>query len=973
MKNRAIATNSDRSIQRSLRLPFMVNTLFRCLRTTLLILGIVLIGWGLTIAPGGTDVEATDLPNWRTMSLYSGPHYNTSSFMLLGMPYSQIRVTGYGLYSSTSGDFRMGFYAGGGGYFDPSGAVLVNDTGILTHNGGGWQTFDVNFDVDYINYNCGIAFKTSGLNGASFFSFDDNGEPGQVHGTYDLSADDPVDVNDPFNPVMGQNTALLDWAIYYYLEYSEYAIITSAPSTLSAGKSYSIYGPDIRRGEVWLTQNPDWDNPGIKVQQSKLGGLPDNSSIYFRVTFGGLTPGTQAYIWVVTDLPNKVPEPIYLEIPEWEPPVEIPGTLTVTQDDGIYVSSSFLVSETFDEPDTRVYNCAVSIDGSSLLFSGVSIVNNGDGTYTCNSPALSGTNGQNLTIQMMAYSGGGESTPVATLSRTVDAIGPDIGIFTATNDVSGSCTLDWSNVIDAGTGLHLTQPYELWRKKLTPSYEKIYSGTDTSYIQTGLDNGTTYYYKLWAIDGFGNRSEFGGNPIACTPPAVIINDGVSPLAKFSNGSDTDLAVSSFALSVTEGTETITDLTVTGTGTANAGNVRIYEDAGSIANEYDSGDTLIDTGVFIGTEASFTGLNIPVSPAPVQYLITFDIIAVPTNGDTLTGYISAAATQSLPIVNNDDADITITIDTVPPVTSDDTPVVWLAEDGTVILTPIDGSGSGVDTATGVYGCLGAGCTPIQLDLNNSLTSSCGVGQSCSYEVRYYSIDNTGNTEGIKTAADLLKIDGVAPVAGTFEALDNYPIVLKWSAYSDTDSGIASYTVRRADGSVPPADCSSGYLRYQGTATLFSDSGFVNGQQYSYRLCGYDSAGNSSSLVDSATAEYCLNTVTCNSCHGTPPGSGASNPEVWPPGGHLYHGGECMMCHREGGDAQHVDGIITIQFDSGWNWPTDVEWPTGGVGGSCGGQSNPVGCHMGGSTNYPSLTPEWECFWDDSRMCNPPPGQ
>ncbi len=81
---------------------------------------------------------------------------------------------------------------------------------------------------------------------------------------------------------------------------------------------------------------------------------------------------------------------------------------------------------------------------------------------------------------------------------------------------------------------------------------------------------------------------------------------------------------------------------------------------------------------------------------------------------------------------------------------------------------------------------------------------------------------------------------------------------------------------------------------------------------------------------------------------------------------------MMCHREGGDAQHVDGIITLKNDIGWNQMPEIEFPDGPIGGSCGGQVNPVGCHMGGSANYPPMTPEWECYWDDSGLCTPPQG-
>jgi hypothetical protein len=88
-------------------------------------------------------------------------------------------------------------------------------------------------------------------------------------------------------------------------------------------------------------------------------------------------------------------------------------------------------------------------------------------------------------------------------------------------------------------------------------------------------------------------------------------------------------------------------------------VKIYEDNGGTANEWDATDTLIDTASFSGTTASFTGLNISVNTTATQYLVTYDIEAGATVSNTLQGAITAA-TVSNTLVNNDTTDATLTV-------------------------------------------------------------------------------------------------------------------------------------------------------------------------------------------------------------------------------------------------------------------------------------------------------------------------
>ncbi|MEE9534020.1 MAG: hypothetical protein V3W06_06350, partial [Acidimicrobiia bacterium] len=113
-------------------------------------------------------------------------------------------------------------------------------------------------------------------------------------------------------------------------------------------------------------------------------------------------------------------------------------------------------------------------------------------------------------------------------------------------------------------------------------------------------------------------------------PTTTIGDGTSPANKSVAPSSTNNAVNAFTLSTDSGTDTVTALTVTFTGTAvadvAASGVKIYEDNGSTPNEWDATDTLIGTASFSGTTASFTGLSIAVNTTAIQYLVTYDIAA-----------------------------------------------------------------------------------------------------------------------------------------------------------------------------------------------------------------------------------------------------------------------------------------------------------------------------------------------------------
>ena len=89
----------------------------------------------------------------------------------------------------------------------------------------------------------------------------------------------------------------------------------------------------------------------------------------------------------------------------------------------------------------------------------------------------------------------------------------------------------------------------------------------------------------------------------------VVGDGTTPTSKLVLAFDTNKAVSAFTLFTNLGSDTVTGLVVTGTGTTNVapGGVKIWQDNGSTANEWDASDTQMGSGVsFSGSTATFTG-------------------------------------------------------------------------------------------------------------------------------------------------------------------------------------------------------------------------------------------------------------------------------------------------------------------------------------------------------------------------------
>jgi hypothetical protein len=217
----------------------------------------------------------------------------------------------------------------------------------------------------------------------------------------------------------------------------------------------------------------------------------------------------------------------------------------------------------------------------------------------------------------------------------------------------------------------------------------------------------------------------------------------------------------------------------------------------------------------------------------------------TNGQSLTLNMRAASTGGTGTATQ----IAKTVDAAAPATADNlTSDSWQSTEKAITLTPNDGAGSGVTASTGIYGCFGAGCAPAALG-GNTMTTACGAGNECAYNVRYYSRDKVGNTETTKTSAYQAKVDRKAPTDGAaLIATSGYArCSLSWSSASDAGSGLNAtdpYKLVYLTGATPPnTNCTNGTdITAVTTGTAYTHTGLAVATQYSYRECAYDALNN-----------------------------------------------------------------------------------------------------------------------------------
>lgn len=409
------------------------------------------------------------------------------------------------------------------------------------------------------------------------------------------------------------------------------------------------------------------------------------------------------------------------------------------------------------------------------------------------------------TVRAVACKAGLMSSPTASGIFSIDLVPPTAVSSLSANPGDGTAMLSWLNPADADFSR-----VKVVRKTLTAPADSadgnpVYEGAGSSFSDSGLVNGTTYYYAVFAYDLAGHES-----------PATI--GSVSPQGGLLNAPTYSPEPGLFNLPQS--------VTISST---NAGDIICFTSNGSTPS--------------------------------------CDATPTCTTGTQVTANVAVAASQTLRAISCKNgspasavAPAAFTIDTVAPVFSGLLPANGaiinstqlsynLSEScvaGTVTWTR---SGGSADAASPHASILTASEMFAGSHTAISLVNNPPLVQGAVYDIAFSCNDTAGNTSA--TASIVAVTYDAAPPAGltAFRSIaGDARITLVWSNPVDTD--LAGVKILRKTGSYPTNN-TDGTVIFNAMGTSTVDTPLTNGTQYYYRAFAFDSAGNFSS-ISTATA-------------------------------------------------------------------------------------------------------------------------
>ena len=403
----------------------------------------------------------------------------------------------------------------------------------------------------------------------------------------------------------------------------------------------------------------------------------------------------------------------------------------------------------------------------------------------------------------------------------------------------------------------------------------VSSALATTFTDTGLVNGTQYYYGAFAFDSSGN---FGaGAQDSATPLGTIVNIPVlAPAGGLYNGAQSVSMSSSSAPEVicytTDGVtnpDCVTSTCTQGTAYSVALNVNVTQTLKAKACKTGFAASGIVTEVYtidLTPPGNVAAFNETAGNAQVTLSWTN-----PGDGD-LAGIKIIRKAGSAPANNSDGTQIysalgTNFVDTgltngtqyyygayafdtagnfASGVIITSTPVAGVVNDPnfspapgtigpaisvTITLTPAPDNICYTTNGT-TPGCLLGGCV-------SSTSYSGPVPIPASLTLKAIGCKNLFANSNVVTGVYTVDATPTAAVGSFVATPGNTQVSLTWTNPVDGDYLIT--TILRKTGS-PPANASDGTLIYNSTGTTFTDTGLVNGTQYYYAAFAYDAVNN-----------------------------------------------------------------------------------------------------------------------------------
>ena len=477
---------------------------------------------------------------------------------------------------------------------------------------------------------------------------------------------------------------------------------------------------------------------------------------------------------------------------------------------------------------------------------------------TSSGGTFSKVNTTNITVSNFTNTGLTNGTQYFFVIRAIDTAGNESGnseeVSATPTDASapktptdltataGNTTVDlsWTAPTQNADGSTLTDlaGYNVYRSIATGEVStKINTSTVavTTYQDTGLTNGTTFFYKVSAIDDVPNESVLT-SAISATPQVRGNNAApASPTGLTATGGNTLVDLSWTAPSTNQDGSTLTDL-------AGYNVYRSISSGGTFTKINTSTVTVTsfqDTGRTNGTTYFYKVTAIDTATTANESNFSSSASATPQiRGSSSSPSIPTSLTA---IARNTIVDLSWTA----PSTN---------QDGSTLT---DLAGYNIYRRVGTSGIY----EKINSSVNTPATfQDTGRTNGTTYFYKITAID-TGNNEGnfsaevSTTPAERGSIAGPAPPTGLTATAGNTTVDLSWTAPTRNEDGtiltdLDGYNIYRATGS-------GGTFEKINTSinkpSSFQDTGRTNGTTYFYKVASVDTASNESNLSSQASAQ------------------------------------------------------------------------------------------------------------------------
>ncbi len=473
----------------------------------------------------------------------------------------------------------------------------------------------------------------------------------------------------------------------------------------------------------------------------------------------------------------------------------------------------------------------------------------------------------------------------------VDAVAPSGGTLTAAAE-DGAVALAWTGIVETGSGV---ASYRLARATGTtpPSNctTTVWTGPETTARIDGLTNGTTYAFRLCAVDAAGNTATgltASARPapelVGPTDLSVVLSAGAewarttsvtASLAATDPSGVARACVSSSAASCGTWFAMTPTKTVTlgGSGTDRT-MYAWFEDpwgnrAGPVSDtiRYDAtaptnpvvtataGDAEVTLSWTSGTDAASgvaqtrivqaTGTTAPANcngaavwtgttpSATLTSLVNGTTYAFRVCHDDAAGNRSTGATTSARPAPEFDG-------------PQDLSVVLSAGAEWARTTSVTASLAATDASGVARACVSSTSASCASWFAMTPTKTVTLGGSGTERTMYAWFEDTwGNRAG--PVSDTIRYDATAPTNPVVTATaGDAEVTLSWTSGTDATSGLVDTRIVQATGTTAPANC-NGAPVWSGTATSATLVGLVNGTTYAFRVCHDDAAGNRSTGV------------------------------------------------------------------------------------------------------------------------------